>query len=214
MTLAPTRGGAQALIRDFAFSEALPFTLEFTAGHMRVFQGLSLVMEDPHAVLSISTATPAVVQTSVAHGYFTGDQVQLSLTWLLTGQPPAGMLPVIGKQWAITVVDTTHFSLTDAITGTELDGSTLALDGWGITAARIVDFTTPYTLAEIQANSIRVIQDQDIAIICDGMHQPMVFANNAGNTLLQVADAVTSLTPGIDVQMVELNYPPTWNPGC
>ena len=41
---------------------------------------------------------------------------------------------------------------------------------------------------------------------------PVFNSNNAGSTLVQLADAVTSLNPAVDIQLAELNYPPTWNP--
>jgi hypothetical protein len=41
---------------------------------------------------------------------------------------------------------------------------------------------------------------------------PVFNSNNAGNVLVQAIDASTSLTPQADIQLVELNYPSTWNP--
>jgi hypothetical protein len=41
---------------------------------------------------------------------------------------------------------------------------------------------------------------------------PVFNSNNAASTLMQVVDAATSLSPQIDLQLVELNYPSTWSP--
>lgn len=41
---------------------------------------------------------------------------------------------------------------------------------------------------------------------------PVFNSNNAGNVLVQIADAATSLTPQVDFQLVELTYPSTWSP--
>jgi hypothetical protein len=182
---ATTRSGAQGLLREFAFNQAQPLTLEFTAGHLRLFSGLSLMLEDPRAVGSISTADPAVVTTPTTHPYATGDQVQFSLQPVVPGNPiGSGIYPIFGRQFSITVSDSTHFSLQDPITGANIDGSTFSLSGWVATVARVVDIATPYTAAEIEASSIRVIQDMAVAIICDGLHVPEVLSYTAGSNFL------------------------------
>jgi hypothetical protein len=40
---------------------------------------------------------------------------------------------------------------------------------------------------------------------------PVFNSNNAGNVLVAVQDSVTSTTPQIDFQLVELDLPSTWN---
>jgi hypothetical protein len=41
---------------------------------------------------------------------------------------------------------------------------------------------------------------------------PVFNSNNAASMLVQVVDAATSLTPQVDFQLVELNYPSNWSP--
>ena len=187
---ATTRNGAQGLLREFAFNQAQPVTLEFTAGHMRMFSGLSLVLELPHGVAAISSAAPAVVTTPVAHGYSTGDQVQFSLQLLAPGNPIVNQVwPLLNRQFAITVSDANTFTIADPITGAGIDGSTINTAGWAVSVARVVDIATPYTLAEIQANGIRLIQDMSVAIICDGAHTPEVLSYTAGSTFIPLPNA-------------------------
>jgi hypothetical protein len=65
------------------------------------------------------------------------------------------------------------------------------------------------------ANEPSWFYDQSLKWGTSGSPVPMVpvfNSNNAPSTYVQLIDASTSLTPGIDLQMVELNYPPTWSP--
>jgi hypothetical protein len=65
------------------------------------------------------------------------------------------------------------------------------------------------------ANNPSWFYDQSIKWATGGAPVPMVpvfNSNNAPSTYVQVIDASTSLTPGIDLQLIELNYPPTWSP--
>src|SRR5580765_637582 len=134
-----TRGGVAGRLIKFDFQERSPYNMEFTNGHLRFWNGPNLVTSnDSVGVASISTANPAVVQTSAAVTWVTGDQAYFS------GFGATSPL-VQNRQFILTKVDTTHFSIADAITGTGIDGSTLA---WASTAGatinRILDLVTPY----------------------------------------------------------------------
>lgn len=166
---ATTRSGVKGVVRRFDFSQAQPFTLEFTAGHMRLFAGDALVLENQHEVAAISTANPAVVQTVGNHLLTTGDQVEFNATLLLAGSTTAasGIKPLFNRQFVATVVDATHFSLTDPVTGATIDGSTINTTGWSITVARVIDYAVPYGLNDL--DSIRVVQNENVALVlCPG----------------------------------------------
>lgn len=72
----------------------------------------------------------------------------------------------------------------------------------------------------IPAGSIEIISEQyfvDAALAWNvgGQQTPTVpifNSNNKANILLQVVDASTSLSPGIDLTLVELTLPSTWTP--
>jgi hypothetical protein len=148
-----TRGGFPAVLRDFHFSENAPYTAEFTAGFLRFFAGLGLVTEPVIAVKAISTANPAVLQTVSAPGWATGDQVSITPGTV----PQPGQSILFNRVWSITVVDTTHFSLSDPITGATLDGSTLSGSG-ALWVGRVLTYATPY-IASLDA--LRLVQGTD-----------------------------------------------------
>lgn len=167
---ATTRSGLAGVLREFHFTQAQSYNMEFTDGHMRLFSGLSLVLELQAGVVAISSASPAVVVTSGAHGYTTADQVQFAVTPAITGTSPSGPAPLFNRQFAITVTDTTHFSIADPVTGAAIDGSTINLAGWNVTVARVVDFATNYTGGIWAAN--RVVQNETIALVLNAAVAP------------------------------------------
>ena len=82
--LGTTRSGNAGRVMGWEFQEGLPMILEFTDGHMRAFQGLqlgsqtpvlSLLQTDARLLVSISTATPALVTVSGNISWATGDQI-------------------------------------------------------------------------------------------------------------------------------------------
>src|SRR6266436_9799478 len=111
-----TRGGAKGRVQKFDFQQAAAYTIEFTDGNLRFRQGLAwATTNDAVGVLSISAATPAVLQTSAAVTWATGNTVIFGNL--------GGTAPLLqNRQFTITKIDTTHFSLTDALTGANIDG--------------------------------------------------------------------------------------------
>ena len=134
-----TRGGVAGRLITWSFKQSLPYTIEFTNGFMRFHTGTRPAMtNDQQAVLAISTANPAVVHTGT-HGWTTGGTVMFN-TWG-TNDPL-----ILNRQFVATVTDSTHFSLTDALTGATIDGSTLATFVSG-NVTRIAELGSPYTTA-------------------------------------------------------------------
>lgn len=144
--VATTRSGAKGRSIDFAFSQSQPFSMIFTDGHLQFIAGNSgLVMTpDPQGILAISTATPAVVHTAGAHGWSSGDFVQVR------AHDPArgGNMGILrNRQFIMTSTGTNTLSLADAITGAPIDGSTINFDPLDATSqiGRVLDIVTPYT---------------------------------------------------------------------
>lgn len=137
-----TRGGAAGRVYRFDFAAATPYTMEFTNGFIRFRQGLHIATtNDAQSVVAISAANPAVVQTGAASGWANGNTVMLSGAQPLTQN----------RQFVITVVDPTHFSLADALTGATIDGSTLGALPAGATVSRVQEVATPYVGGSWQA---------------------------------------------------------------
>ena len=121
--LAPTKGGVKALVREFHFAQNSPYVVEFTPGHLRMYSGPSLVTENAQIVVqSISNATPAVLDTPSPHGLTTGDEIQFIQP---TGGVQAAFAYLYNRQFAVTVLTTKSFSISDPVTGAGFDGSSV-----------------------------------------------------------------------------------------
>jgi hypothetical protein len=136
-----TRNGAPGRVIGFNHKQAQANTLEFTDNHLRIRQGPTLITQnDSVTVTSISTANPAVALLSNAVTWSIGDQGYFTL--LSTSCPL-----LQNRVFALTKIDTTHFSLSDPITGANIDGATLGVSGLavGTMLNRILDISSPYS---------------------------------------------------------------------
>lgn len=157
MFAAATRAGAPARTISYAFKQDNPYTMEFTNGHIRFYSGTRLtVTSDTTAVASISTANPAVVTLQSACPWVTGDHGMFNS---LTGDQPL----LLNRQFQITVTGPTTFTLADALTGENIDGSTLGTFVAG-NFARIQDLASPYT-AQAWANAVAVQSDKNVMML-------------------------------------------------
>lgn len=160
--VALTRTGAPAVLREFHFSQLASYNVEFSANHIRIFNGPELALDDSWVdVTSISTATPAVVLTAAPTTWATGDSVKFGITPLYP-TTPGGMLD--NRVFQITVIDSTHFSLHDEATNDGIDGTTIDISGGVIQVTRVTDFASPYSGS---LDSIRLVQTEDTAVILE-----------------------------------------------
>lgn len=182
---AATLNGTSGRVVPFAFNQSSPYLMEFTDSALRMFAvatqtgGLTgalpndfrlVTTNDNQQVVSVSTANPAVVQTAGAHGWSTDDQVQ----FLFASTVAPAFTPLLrNRVFEITVVDTTHFSLTDPFSETGIDGSTL---GWAAViagqavVARVLQIATPYATGAWSA--VRRVQAETTAILLHGSYPP------------------------------------------
>lgn len=132
---------------EFVSETADALVVELTSLIARFHAAGTLLTDGTDAnVLSISSATPAVVTTSAAHGWSTGDTVVFSG---LTSERSA---PLYNRQYRITVLSATTFSMahtgplgTGSVDGTDIQFA--ALDN--ITVDRVTERTLPYTGAQV-----------------------------------------------------------------
>lgn len=169
---ATTRKGVAGQLREFQFTQAQPYNMEFTAGHIRFFQGPSLVLEQKVGVASFTTASPTLVRTLLPHGWNTLDEVQFFFT---DGSVDAGVATLLNRQFEITKVDASSFTIADPVDGTPVDGSTLALIGGTLAVARVVDVPTVYTLAQVP--DIRVVQNENVLILLHKQVRPYIMTS-------------------------------------
>jgi hypothetical protein len=131
-----TRRGLAGRLVKFDFKQNAPYNIEFTDGYMRFFTGTALVTtNDDQTIVSISAANPAKVLTGT-HGWASGNQVFFKN---LGSNNPL----LQNRLFTATVTSATEFTLTDAITGATIDGSTLGAFVSG-TVSRVKEITTPY----------------------------------------------------------------------
>ncbi len=152
-----TRANNPGRIIPFTFENHAPYVMEFTDNFMRFYVGNALAMSnDGKTVLSISAATPAMVETTVPHTWITGNSVQFSGL----GQT----CPLLqNRTFFITVIDPTHFALADAITFANIDGSTLGAPAAGTLVSHVQELGTVY--ASSSWINIRSVQAQDKAVL-------------------------------------------------
>ena len=188
-----TRRGVPGRVMKFDFEQAAPITLELTDGKMRFRSGTTLIKtNDQVAIVSISTAQPAVVQTAAAVPWQTGDELIFPIAAALLDN----------RQFIATKIDTTHFSIADAITGIGIDGSLIGPLAVGAAVARIQEVTTPYTGGSW--SQIRAVQAETTDIlICNGVKPQaltvqMPSATTGSNPIFSLADCVFNDGPYLD----------------
>jgi hypothetical protein len=132
-----TRGGAEGRTIKFDFEQASAVTLELTDSYLRARSGATLIgTNDDQVVVAVSTANPAVVQVQNVVNWATGNTLIF----------PGASTPLLeNRQFVATKIDTTHFSLVDALTGANIDGSTLGALVTGATVRRVQELVTLYT---------------------------------------------------------------------
>ncbi len=145
-----TLGGNPARLVGFdAFAansiSLFPLQLEFTDGFIRFISGSTFVTDSSFNVTSISNATPAVVTTSLPHGWTTGDTV------IFTTDPYAllGPSPLYNLQFAITVTGASTFSIAANVGGASIVGTnipTLAANSYKV--FRIAHLVSPYSSSQ------------------------------------------------------------------
>lgn len=180
--LGTTRRGLAGRNVSFAFKAGQPIVLEFTDLHIRAWNGTQLVMtDDGQFVTDISTANPAVVTTQSAHGWSTANEVQFQL--------PGALCPLLqNRQFLITVIDATHFSLQDDLSDANIDGSTL---GWApgpspVQVTRVLDVGSLYVAGTSNSwENLRSVQTETTAVLLNGAvpHQLVAAVGNPYPTL-------------------------------
>lgn len=180
-----TRGGKQGRVVKFDFEQSNAITLEFTDGFLRFRNGAALVTtNDAQAVVAVSGANPAIVQTTSATNWATGNTLVF----------PGASTPLLeNRQFTVTKIDATHFALADAITGVNLDGSTLAALVSGATVARVQELATVYAAGSW--SQIRAVQAETTDILLNGAIAPQ--ALTVTSLPMAAASAVFAISPAV-----------------
>jgi hypothetical protein len=197
--LGTTRNGAPGRVLPFDFAEDSPYNLEFTDGFLRFWNGTSLVTSDDSQIASsVSNASPAVFTLPTAVTWATGDQCYFTFT--NPANAVAGAV-LLNRQFVLTMLTPTTFTLADSITGQIITGSmfpsvSFDFDGpisagplsddsiSGSPSARaiiqtlsptvnhIAQIITPYTVAGADWHSLRSVQGLELSMLLHGQVAP------------------------------------------
>jgi hypothetical protein len=171
-----TRSGSKARVIKFDVAQATPYIMEFSDGFLRFWQGAQIQFtNDNVGVTGISTGNPALFSPVTALGWQTGDQVMF-------GGLGATCPLLQNRQFTITRINSLNFSLADAITGANIDGSTLGVASLSASAmvSRILDLGTPYA-----AGSWALLRSV----------QAMSAGGSTGNTAVPISVLLHSVVP-------------------
>lgn len=175
----PTRLGRAGRLISFAFKQAAPYNMEFSTGGtddaddgwLQFWNGTNRVTtRDQNTIASISTANPAVIETGTPHGWTSGDRVVIGNLGTLCPK-------LQNKDFRITVVDTTHFSIAETFSPfSNVDGSTL---GWSTpdslpTVSRVLEFATVW--GGSRWPSLRSVQTEKKTFLLNGEAQPYILS--------------------------------------
>jgi hypothetical protein len=199
--VAMTKGGLYAVLRSYAVSVEEPYQVELGALYARFYLGPGLVFDTPGiAVVSISTATPAVV-TATAHGFANADQVMFFFVddqGVNSGNPNGRYMR--NRQFVVGGVTANTFTMTDPVTGANINGSALGYENTGGafdidlgTVRRISEVVTPYLVTEVY--DVRRTQNDEQAVFFHSAHAPQILTVT-GDTADPFAWTAASLVDG------------------
>lgn len=189
-----TRSGRAGRVIKFDFEQSNAITMEFTDGYLRFRSGTEiLTTNDPKGVTAFSTANPAVITVSSA--WPTG-------TTIMFDNAEANCAALVNRQFTITNIDATHFSLQDPITGANIDGAALGAIGSGMSVLRLQELVTPYVGGSW--SDIRAVQAETTDILLSADYPPQA---------LTVATLPSDgIDPQFDIDPVVFNDGPYLDP--
>jgi ubiquitin-activating enzyme E1-like protein len=185
----PTRAEwDRSWLRKFVFSQNQAFMLEFGPGTLKFYTNHGPVLLPSVAISGITQANPAVVTTSVAHGFSSGQQVYITGLF--------GMEDLNSWEYIITVTSPTTFQLN----GVNSTGMSPYVSGGS--AASIYSIATPYNASDLTnfdgTLGLSFAQTGDVVFIADGRN-PLQQLTRLGNTNWTLANANVEGGPFEDV---------------
>lgn len=180
-----TRNGVAGRVIPFAFQEDIPYTIEFTDSHLRFRKEARLATTNDSQVVALTDGnTPMTVNVPVANTWSTGDHVVFSN--LGTSAPL-----LANREFVWTKVNTTNGTLTDPVTGTAINGTTVGALAAGTIISRVQDVASPFVGVGWQM--AYPIQTERYSILVNGITAPQVLTATVSLTVGQ--DASFALTP-------------------
>jgi len=177
----------------FVFNNEQTYVLEFGDLYMRVIKNGAQVVEATKTITDITNANPAVVTTSAAHGYSTGDEVVIS------GVSGGMDFEVNDRNFKVTVTSATEFSL-QFLNGSNYDSTSSGAYASGGFVERVYKIATPYVEADL--STLHYVQSADVITIVHPNYAPRELARTADTswTLSEI-----SIEPSI-ARPTNINY--------
>lgn len=184
------------LIR-FEFSVTQAYMLEFSDHSIRFYMDYGLITFPSLTITNITRANPAVVTTSAPHGLLSGTQIQIANV--------NGMTQVNNRQFTVTNLSSTTFSLSTIMTG-NVNSSGYVVYASGGTVSEIYSIISPYD--QLDLFELKFTQSADVLYITHPAYAPQKLSRT-GNTswtivpinfldgpYLNINTTATTLTPG------------------
>ncbi len=186
-----TRGGVSGKLLPFRFSRSQAYQAELTPLKLRFVVGLTLLRDatddGERGVLNISHGAAQAKVRVADLPWANGDTVMFNIT---SDLPQSTTL--YGRQFVISGVNVIAgtFLLNDPITGAPISGTEV---GWinrhqTDTVERVLEYTTPYTAADIP--NVRVVQDSEdtVLFMCPGKKTYALIVSGLTQFTFGVAD--------------------------
>src|SRR5215472_1345378 len=123
----PTQNGHFAVTVPWDIVQAAVYDLEISVvpgvgSQLRIWQGDQPVIDSTANITAISAGSPCQITLSAPVTWATNDIIYI--TFPVNGLSGTTVwAPILNRQLAVTKIDTTHFTLTDAVTGANISGA-------------------------------------------------------------------------------------------
>lgn len=168
----------------FIFSDDQTYVLQFSDLTLRIIRNGALLYETAtNTVTGITQAVPAVVTTAASHGWTTGDEVNLT--------DIVGMVELNNRNFKITVLSSTTFSLQEMDGTTNVNAATYGAYSSGGTLQKVYEVVTAYD--EDDLSTIAFVEDADVMNLVHPTYPPKDLTRT-GHTSWSLDDTVFGAT--------------------
>ena len=170
--------GIPPRIITFQFSISQGFCLEFGQTYMRVFSNGAPVIESPFGIIGAVQTDPAIITTSVPHGYGPGDWVVI--------EGVSGMTQLNGNMYIVSsTIGSQAFTISD-LNSQPVNATVFGLYTGSGTVARVYTLATPYNAQDLPL--LKFTQSADVMSLTHQNYPPYDLAriNDTDWTLTEV----------------------------
>lgn len=162
--LGSTHKGEEGRLVTFNFSEATPYNLEFTDNLIRMWSNKNLAdTNDSQLVAGITSASPAVFSLNQPVTWQTGDGAYFTFD---SAQGAFAGAELLNKQFILTMLSTTTFTVADALTGVVV--STVNFPNTGGVRPIVnhaLHLQTTYSISSNDWHSVRAVQGYNLTVL-------------------------------------------------